>query len=389
VSLLDRYVLLRFLKTYAMVVIVVLLLFIVIDMTNRVRRFRRAACGTPVATGTKFCPRCKVDIPEGGSRCPQPRIGELLVQYYVANTPIIYYDLAPFLIVLTGMLTISHMRAENELIPMMVAGRSPPRIVLPILIAGIALGVGAWSVQEHLIPQLGRLIESSGLVGKRVLQYPEAVPDNTGGILLSGGYTTDRKILHELWYLRLDESGREVYEIIADQGTWFEDQGHWLLTNGVMFHYNAKGQRPLTDEGKTKGKIFGAEGIYLDSPIRPRDILGATRRMSSLSSSQLREQRDTIPKDQARVSVLLETRRAYPLAGFILLLLGLPFVLDTGGSTWVGLIFALIICGSYYALSFILIDLGKAGSLNPIAVAWIPNAVFLTAGFGLLWTKAR
>ena len=54
-----------------------------------------------------------------------------------------------------------------------------------------------------------------------------------------------------------------------------------------------------------------------------------------------------------------------------------------------GLGLSLVFILIYYVLMTVGMVLGEAGSLDPVAGAWLPNIVFGTMGFGLLITASR
>lgn len=388
-SLLDRYVLKRFILSYLMIVTSVLLFFVVIDVSANLKKFKKAGCGRSVPAGADRCPRCNAELPDRARRCVRPSARDLLISHYVRQVPMIYYQMSPFLSVLAGMFVIADLQGRHELIPMRTAGLSTFRIVQPLILMAILLGVLGWSVQEHLIPRLGRLLSGAGLVDQEVEQFPEARADGQGGVLFVGTYYLDSETMHDVCYQMLDGENRESYEIVADEAKWSEDQSGWMLSRAVRLEFEPDGRRRLDPEtGRPLVKELGADAS-LPTEIEPRDLREAAKGFSSLSSAELREQQQRLPHDESRLEVLLQSRIAYPFAGIVLLLLGLPFVLDESGNVWVGLLVCLVICSSYYVMTFVLLNLARYAVLPAALAAWLPNMIYAPIGVGLMLVKAK
>lgn len=378
-KLLDRYLLKNFLFAYLMVVMVIVTLFIVVDIPVRIKKFKKAACGRSVAVGAKVCHSCGTRVPEGSRRCPKAGMSELAISHYSSQIPILYYQMSPFLTALAGILVIFQLQRRNELIPMQSAGLSPYRIVLPLAIAALLLGALVWSVQEMLIPRLNKIVQKAGLIGMNRDQKPDPIPDNQGGVLFVGVYDTLEQRMDDVLYQQLDEQYRELLEVKAEYGLWSKSLGRWVLYNGVM--------RSPGAAGKVSMASFSVDKPYvLETQIFPRDIVEAAMSVDSLSSQELQEQQQRLPHDHQRMAVILESRLAYPFAGFILLLLGLPFFLDTN-SHWMQHIGCLFLLATYYIATFVLLDFAKVNVVSPRFAAWAPNACYLVLGLLLMARK--
>lgn len=382
-SILDRYILSHFVKAYLIVVVVVLGLFVIMDLPNRIKKVKKFGCGRKVEAGALICHRCTTPIPKGHRYCPKPNSKQLLVTHYASTTPLIYIQMAPFLTVLAGMLTIAFLQQRNELVPMRAAGISPTRIVAPLIILAGCLCLITWTIQEKLIPNLHSLVQKTGLVGKNTQKYPSPLPDSHGGYLLVDRFDATTKTIYSVVYQRLDEQYNEVYEVQATSAVWNETLNGWQLNYGHI----------LTSESLQSDEItplnFGEHGPILKTSIIPRDIYEATQAIHALSSQDLKEQAQRLPHDKMRMDVVLESRIAYPFAGLVLLVLGLPFVLDDQGNTWVGAFACMVICGLYYVATFILGDIAKVGVIQPLLAAWLPNIVFSSLAVYLFRSKVH
>jgi lipopolysaccharide export LptBFGC system permease protein LptF len=68
--------------------------------------------------------------------------------------PFIFLQVAPFVTVMAAIFCITRLRRSNELIPMIVSGRSLYRVLLPVFVFAIVLAIGMGLVQQYVAPGL-------------------------------------------------------------------------------------------------------------------------------------------------------------------------------------------------------------------------------------------
>ena len=72
---------------------------------------------------------------------------------------------------------------------------------------------------------------------------------------------------------------------------------------------------------------------------------------------------------------------AYPLTHVVLLLLGLPFVLNHNNrNVFLGILVSCVICVAFYIVNAMCIELAGKGTLQPLVSAWLPVLVFTGLG---------
>ncbi|HVR86435.1 MAG TPA: LptF/LptG family permease, partial [Planctomycetota bacterium] len=77
----------------------------------------------------------------------------------------------------------------------------------------------------------------------------------------------------------------------------------------------------------------------------------------------------------------VHARFSFPLSPIVLVLIGLPFVMDPNSKSFVkGLIFCFLLAVGYYLTHFACVDLGNRGNLHPVVAAWFPVSSFGLAG---------
>ena len=103
--------------------------------------------------------------------------------------------------------------------------------------------------------------------------------------------------------------------------------------------------------------------------------------VASLPSEQIVELRALYPDKYSELSMQLYSRRTRPVASFILLLLGLPFVARPGQrSIAAGLAVAFGCCIVYMTFDLFCSELGARGDLHPLIATWFTPGLFLGIG---------
>jgi hypothetical protein len=204
------------------------------------------------------------------------------------------------------------------------------------------------------------------------------VPDRNGGILSARWYWTKGRRLLEARYTMLDPAGREVLSAIAGKAD--PEPGGWRMREGVLV------QAGNPDIIK---RIDAKDGWLLETDITPTDVECAIEDLQMLSSAQLRQQIARMP-GMRFLEVQLAKRIAWPAAGIVLLLLGLPFVIAQGRSGGpLGLIVCIGICALFFVANALFEDMGaRPGGLSPVVAAWLANGVFGAAG-AIAFARAR
>lgn len=344
VRIIDRLVLRRFVGAYLAFATILITIYTLADLFTHVERF----------------------APEPGGRS----LGVAMLVHYSVQVPEVYYLFAPFVSLAAGMWVVASLRRSNELIPLMAAGVRPARIVAPIFVASAALASVMWLDREVVIPRLSSLRrEQSRFTEKEwLLGWP--VPDRVGGVLTPRLYWTRDRRLIEPRYSLLSPDGKETLSVIA--GTADPCPGGWLLKDGFIVR---------------SGEVDAIEkippgGWLLETDITPSDVECAIDDLQSLSSAQLRQQIARMPGLRRNLEVQLARRVSWPAATVVLLLLGLPFVLqEQRAGPAIGLLACMALCALFFVTNAMFEDMGaRPGHLDPAIAAWVADAVFGAIG---------
>jgi lipopolysaccharide export system permease protein len=339
---LDRYVASHFLSSYGVCLFFFLGMFVLIDIFSKSDDLFENA----------------QDLAEMGHS-----IAQLLPQFYGLMLPFIFLQVAPFVTVMAAIFSITRLRRTNELIPMIVAGRSLYRVLLPVFIFSALLVVGMVLVQQFVAPNLA--------------DRREAVKE-----LLFEGKAT-RKIDGDVRVGPTQWVRIHGYDLVKKRISYFDFtdiRSEYASTVGRNARWDAERRRFVYNV-----QVPGADGVVekqereLPEALDPIILEAQERGPHDISFSQTQYLFEKT--EQPRWKVLLHYHLTFPLSNFLLLLLALPFVLRPGAKSLLfGMVIAIMICGAYFAFDASLRNMGEKGNLHPVLAAWFGVIFFGSLG---------
>jgi lipopolysaccharide export LptBFGC system permease protein LptF len=282
-----------------------------------------------------------------------------ICRYYAITMPFILVRLGPFAALLAAMWTVQKMSRDQEITAAQVAGVSLHRITAPILIVGTLLALGLWAVRQQALPRLA--IEHNELEwlmrGKvqTLIDGPLVVRDSAGNRFSMQSYDPTARIARGV-RVRSDDLSRTQ------------------VLDAMRYDEGARAWDELPESAP-------ATRLSVATDLSPRDIEIETRGLRYLASDELDElARRT--GGRSDLELMRQTRFTYPFATIVLLLLGLPLVLQRDKqSVYAAWGLCLMLSILYFSAETVLGGLAvREGSLSPVLAAWSPIAVFGTIG---------
>ncbi|MEP9410937.1 MAG: YjgP/YjgQ family permease [Candidatus Brocadia sp.] len=300
------------------------------------------------------------------------------IRYYTYLFPVIVFQFFPAITLVAVGLVLVRLSKNREILAMQVAGISLYRILLPIFVVTVFMSFVSFGDQEWLIPKFAEKLETlrqnafSDNIQRNLL-----LDDRENNALVRiWKYNNKTQKMQSVFVLARYENKKKKYTISADEGRWLGNNT-WLFTKVVKHVYD--------ERGKWIAPIQQIDSMEFESAVTPEALGKVKLDPSLLNFEQLKELCKNEP-DNPRNRVLFHSRIAYTLTHFVLLLLGIPLVvgferLSRNLFLRVGL--CVLICGIFYALSFVCSNLGNTGMIHPVLAAWLPIVIF---GFvGLLF----
>ncbi len=348
-DLLDRYVVRCFLGSLAVTFIFFFGFFMVIDLFANADEF--------VDTAQKHA-------------IPARTMVAWVAGFYLYKSPAIFLQVLPFVTVIGAISAVARLNRQNELIPVLMSGRSIFRLLRPLFIVAGVLTVAMLLVQEFVAPAASdrRLARQCFLRdGDRGLTVRAQFEDGQGrywsGIEIEPVSGT---LLHAS--VRAVEGDR-VEIIDLKDARYDAARGGWTMDGGVL--------RILDDaHGREEKRL-----PLLVSDLTPRRIGAQEKEPFDLSFADLAEL--FAATGQSRFQVLLHFHVAFPLANLLLLLLALPFVLRYDRQRVMqGFAIAFFLCVAYFGVDAAMRALGES-KIHPVLAAWFAPLLFGALGISL------
>ncbi len=361
----DRYLLLQFVQIFCICYVSLTGLFIVIDAFTNIDHF------------ITF------------SRSKDQGLLQVLAEFYSYRAIAIFDQTSGILALVAAMFTVTWIERYNELTALMAAGVSRLRVLRPVLIAAIAVGLLAAANREVVMPQIREhlAVDSRNIGGdqaeKIVSQY-----DNRSDILIDGAeaIVATQTIVGPNFILpsELSKYGRQV---AAAEAKYMPAEGQrpsgYLLT-GVRSPSELREKPSLSVDDRLvvvtprDAEWLEDDQLFVVSDVTFEILTGSAvwREFASTAElvSELRSPSIDLGND---VRVAIHSRLLQPFLDGTLLFLGLPLIVSRSNrNPFVAIGMATLVVALFFAVSLGCQSLGISGWLRPALAAWLPLIIF-------------
>jgi LPS export ABC transporter permease LptG len=336
------------------------------------------------------------DFIEGSARA------SLIGVYYLHQLPRFILLSMPMGVLLALLYSLSKMSRSNEIISMLTAGRSVPRILAPLfIVCAVLTSVCTW-LNYEFAPHADRVRAED--VGR--IRFGESQVEKNK--FISGHLTKDR-LTNRLWFAsltrpnvdalynvhitQLDDNGRPEIRWYAAEADYDARTAQWILLRGKQVSFDAEGNiAGTTDDWSHQ---TGAESVrtmdgWSETPFR---ITSSRMDPEQLSVPELREylvSNADFPDGQlAAFRTHLEHRWALPFTCFAVAFIAAPLgIVFSRRAVLASVAASIFIFFIFLFLMFFFLAMGKGNHLPPLVAGWAPNAALLTIGSWLLWLRS-
>ena len=360
-KLLDRYVLRTFLQAYAYCIAAFVSIWLIFDISDNLSTF--------------------VD----------DRVSLALVtRYYLTQLPHILVFLLPVALLLALLFSLGRMSRTNELVSMLTAGVSIPRLILPLVGIGLLTTVASGALNFSLAPKAEEIRRTffdaaretgrePGIVGQIFRNRAEA---RTWFIQ---HFRPERNEFITVQVLQQDENENIHKNYMATRAYYHPDKKAWQLQLVKVVTYDAGGN---IIDSLTAESLFMSE--WSETPFR---LESSTMRAENLSLAELRDYvhfNGDFPQSLlAPFATHLQYRVALPWMCLIVVFLAAPLAIVfsrrgilSSVAAAIGLVF------SMYFLKDLFLALGEGNRITPWLAAWGANIIFGAIGFLLLYVRS-
>ncbi|MGI8432564.1 MAG: LptF/LptG family permease [Chthoniobacterales bacterium] len=360
--LLDRYIIRSFLQPYAYCILGFLSIWLIFDLSDNSSQIfdQRTSFGA-------------------------------VANFYAGQIPQVLVILLPVSLLLALLFSLGRMSRANEIVSMLTAGVSVPRVALPLLLIGLLTTAATFALNYSLAAHAERArkaffdeINRSGQPERQITGqvFRNRTDDRTWFI---ARFKPGANEFDGVQIVQQDEDQNIIRNYLASRAVYDPAEKSWNLRQGKVVNYDKVGN--ITDE-----RIVGALKIegWSETPYR---LSSANVRPEFLGIGELddylRFNSDFPEQLLAPFRTQLQYRWALPWTCFVVAImataLGIGFsrrgILSSVAA-------AILLVFSMNFLTHLFLALGEGDRVSPLVAAWTPNILFLLIGLYLLRLRA-
>jgi LPS export ABC transporter permease LptG len=361
VRLLDRYVLQNFLRAYLYCIAAFVSIWLVFDISDNVSTFLDLRASVWA-----------------------------VVQYYLLQLPQILVILLPVALLLALLFSLGRMSRTNEIVSMMTAGVSVPRLLLPLIIMGVVTAALSGVLNYSLAPH-AELTRKTFFDGMRedsrdrgmVGQIFRNRADNRTWFIQR--LRPNENEFTTVQVLQQDENDNIVHNYMATTAVYHPDRHAWDLQLVRVVSYDESGN--ITHEENFDSLV---KTDWSETPFR---LTSSNMRAEFMSLPELRDylrfNADFPPNLLAPFSTHFWHRIALPWTCLVVVFIAGPLAIGFGrGGVLTSVAAAIGLVFSMNFLTHLFLALGEGYRIPAWAAAWTPNLLFAMVGAALLYLRS-
>ena len=309
--------------------------------------------------------------------------GKVVLEYLAFAQPQIFFHMLPLATLMATLVCFAILTKTSELTAAKAGGISLYRLAVPVVLMGVVVSAGCFSLQEYLLPYANRrAAELRDEIKKRPVQ--------TYNVLNRKWMMGESQELYNYAYYDPNSrkfSGLAVYKyatnpfeiterFYTEEAKWESDIGAWVFSKGWKRNF-AEGRQ-----------IERFEALPVNDMEPPSYFVKEQKRSNQMTYLELTRYVEDLKQagyDVVPLEVARQAKFSFPLAAMVTVLIGVPFSFAPGkkGALY-GIGIAIAIGLSYYVTTRIFAFMGETAMLPPFMAAWAPNVLFgIAALYGL------
>ena len=356
-TILDKYILGKFLGTYVFAIILLLAIVVMFDINEKLDAFQKAP------------------------------LSETINEYYVNFLPYFANQFAPLFTFIAVIFFTSKLANNSEIIAMLSTGMSFRRLLRPYMVGAFVIAAFSFVLAAYVIPpaNVHRIAYQDKYVKNKRVDYGAnimlmAAP---GEIAYINHYDNIAKT-GSRFSLETFDSAKQLTSRLTAQTIRWDTLYSWKVYDYVI--------RDFKD-----GREFITSVRELDTviPFEPRDFLISANDHEKLTSPALREyverQKNRGVGNIQSFEVEYHRRIAMTAAAFILTVIGMALSSRRRGRGGMGVNIGigLVLAFSYIMFMTVTQSFALSGLTSPMVAMWIPNIVFIIIAIILYFRAAR
>lgn len=355
ISLLDWYIIRKFLGTYVFAIILILAITVMFDINEKLDAFLKAP------------------------------LKATIFDYFVNFLPYFANQFSPLFTFIAVIFFTSKLADNSEIIAMLSSGMSFQRLLRPYMISAAIIAAATFLLGAYIIPpaNIKRIdYENTYVKNKRV--------DYGDNIMLQVAPGTIA------FMSRYDNTTHTGYRFSLEQ---FKDKKLVSRLTSLAIKWDTLYQWQVRDyviRDFKDNREFITRGQRLDTviPFEPRDFLISSKDQDMLTSPALREyisrQKERGVANIKNFEIEYEKRIAMCAAAFILTVIGMSLSSKkVKGGMGVNIGVGLVLSFSYILFMTVTSSFAISGLTSPVVAMWIPNILYTIIAVLLYFKAAR
>ena len=313
----------------------------------------------------------------------------LVARYYGTQIPQVFIILLPVSLLLSLLFALGRMSRANEIVSMLTAGISLPRLLLPLIGMGLLTVAATMALNYSLAPH-------AELARKTFISEAQSRPGRTiqGQIFRNRtdlrtwfvqNFLQRSNTFNNVQVLQQDTNDNIVTNYVAARAVYRPETKTWELENARVVHYDQSGN--IVDE-----QFFPSLKIehWSETPFR---LGSANERAEFLSLPELHEylhfNADFPATLLAPFRTHLQYRLALPWTCFVVVCIAAPLGIGYSRRGVLSSVAAAVfLVFSMNFLVHLFLALGEGYRVPAWIAAWTPNILFMAIGLYLLYLRA-
>ena len=316
---------------------------------------------------------------------------EVLLGYYASQVPEIIVIALPLGTLLALLYSLAAMSRANEIISMLGAGRSVVRILVPLMAVGVVLsGVNAYFNYESAPQATGMKKTVVGDI-KRGRKKERSIRGHLfknredSRIWFASRLSLENGNMEDLQIVQQDAEGHIRQQWYAARASYDPSTATWILKNARHIEMDPNGDI-IKSEMQDQMELQG----FSETPWR---VASSRMKADYLSvpelSDYLKYNSDFPEKRLAPYWTHMHYRWALPTVCFLVVFVAAPCgIVYSRRGVLGGVALAITLFFSLVLASSLFIALGKGSRVSPFVAAWGPMIAFFVAGIYLLWMRS-
>lgn len=338
-----------------------------------------------------------IDIAENMDTLIEQKVAfSTIMLYYIFYLPYIIVLVLPVSMLLTTMFSLGRLVGDNEITAMKASGISLYRILIPLYLFALVVGIFIMVFSQFVVPYTNRFREDIEKMGndfhislsrnREMDRQFVFLANGDRGIVYARNYSAADKKAQGVFYI---ETGNEADSSFQEQGKIephdiirridadymiYSKEGRWTLINARI--------RTFIRDGEVLERKRNMPAPFII--VKPSDFARIDVKPEEMNYFELRDYIRSVSEkggDASEWHVDLYLKISFPFVSFVIVFFGAPMVAGSskrGKAALFGI--ALIICFIYYSLINIFQILGRNGTIDPVIAAWFPNGLFFLVG---------